>query len=1020
MKSKQKAIYLMDDNEHPYSGWEFDNRGQSPEKKGVYASYSFEDVSTTYPTMLKRSFRPQSEGILTLESNFTIINATGFLYRMTDADKKNAFLLYTKDENFFLKQKNGDVKLGKVIEQKSSVKIVISFSEKTCHIYLNNTFFGKFDFAEDTTELCYLYIGIDEAGTGKADIAGVKLYSDYAVNERFLSPFSNTYPCDWTLATASKQNKIGTVFSQDNTFSKEDTYFLSVQNKIGITTFSKNFALQHGDICFETKFILPNISDNIRFDIKNADTVCFGVAVKGDTLFASSGEKICTCPNNLWNTLRFELDTERNSALIRLNGKEKGTFPVANASLIFDGIELSVTEKATVGIDYILVFPMEEEPDDYVPVPVPAKEKGYHVGLHVCSLWRYGFWRGTNAAWDICTAFDEITPYMGYYDEGIPEVADWETKWLCEHGVDFQLLCWYGPNHITEPIKFAGFSHALHDGYFNSKYKNFSKFAIMWENNFTKAITSQAFRDYLVPYFIEYYFKDPNYYCIDNKPVFSIYGFPQLYGADYFGSYKGAKAEMDYLKSEVKKAGFDDLILLFAGGASIDPNVAIAKEFVGAGGTYSYNWGTASYSSDYQKAMISSVGDSLKKNSEHLYHVPTVGVGFNCVARHDLRFPNIPLDEYEDILRWTKDEFLGSKTYFPDQTSWASKTLLLSCWNEYDEGHYINPSNLYGFGFLDRIREVFCEDTPHTDNKPTENQKSRLEIMAPKGRATLRPLRNFIAPLPPKNAKRTAVFSFADEDQQKLWEVTGTAGNGKFENGKLCAVSTGIDPSITYSWEMNYHTEEINFIHLRLKVNPNSSNKSARVNFYFKTMESNAFTGNKCLSATVKVGEFDDVYVSTSENTLWKGTLAGLRIDPMEQDGAFEIELVELIKHDLGNRIYIDSAPVVLDFSVDQKEGELLVPFNPKTGIFNKLNAYYEWRKAEKSILLQIDASTFLFTADSDIVLLNGKEIKLDCTPYLFDGIPMLPLKFICSHCLGYQFGFAADGKANVITPKNA
>ncbi|MBO4950404.1 MAG: hypothetical protein J6E38_05225, partial [Clostridia bacterium] len=61
---------------------------------------------------------------------------------------------------------------------------------------------------------------------------------------------------------------------------------------------------------------------------------------------------------------------------------------------------------------------------DYVPAPVPVNDDEYYVGMSSCSLWR----EGSHYGWDFISPFDSHTPVLGYYDEGLPEVADWEIK----------------------------------------------------------------------------------------------------------------------------------------------------------------------------------------------------------------------------------------------------------------------------------------------------------------------------------------------------------------------------------------------------------------------------------------------------------------------------------------------------------------------------------------------------------------------------------------------------------------
>ena len=107
---------------------------------------------------------------------------------------------------------------------------------------------------------------------------------------------------------------------------------------------------------------------------------------------------------------------------------------------------------------------------NYVPEPKPATSDRI-VAAHYYAAWKKGA-AGLHEGFDDLHDFPERTPLMGYYDEGIPEVADWEIKFLVEHGYDFQHFCWYlgnGASVIKEP-RLA--DAALHDGYFNAKYSD--------------------------------------------------------------------------------------------------------------------------------------------------------------------------------------------------------------------------------------------------------------------------------------------------------------------------------------------------------------------------------------------------------------------------------------------------------------------------------------------------------------------------------------------------------------------
>ena len=997
------AVYLIDDNEHPFSGWEFDNRGLDISKRGSYAQFNFEKVHPEFDTLLKRKFRVQSDSVVTLETNFVIDCPDGFSVKLYDSDGRTAVGIVTCGGSFALCD---GTKTGiDIVAQpaKNSFKAVIDLKKRTYSVIINNKDAGTHSLNVYTSNLEYITIGIEKGYVGSLSARGVKLYADYLCNERFLAPFEGDTPCDWIFESDKGSGKI--TYSADHTFSKEDTYYYTINSEGGYAVLERSVSGLPGEYCLELKFIDKSEDLDASFKLNN-----MGIRAANGILYLTDGRMVCKYPKNLWNTLRLEFAAGK--MLVRLNGKDRGIFELDTSEKISpENVQISVNGNSVLGLDDILLFALDPLPKDYVPKPEPVNGTGYHVGLHVCSLWRYGFWRGTHdATWDVCTPYDEITPYMGYYDEGIPEVADWETKWFCEHGIDFQLQCWYGPENITEPIKFPGFSFALHDGYFNSVYKKYSKFAIMWENNFTRQISPEAFEKYLVPFFMEYYFKDPCYYCIDGKPVFSIYNIRTLVSPGYFGSVEQARKELDFLREAVKKEGFSDIILLCAGGGSSKEEIEL-REALGVDGTYAYNWGTSSYTSEYQEEMLSGAAERFAKYAKSVVHVPTVGVGFNCVARHDKRYPSISIDEYEKILNWTKSVYLTDKRNFPDQSSWQSKMLLLSCWNEFDEGHYINPSNLHGFGFIDTIRKLFTDGGEHIDEKPTENQKKRIDILFPQGHSWLRPERRLEVPKADKDAKTVKVWDFSDASTYDKWNYYTNAHDKKHSNGRLYGTSDGIDPQIILDGNADFSADDVDFIRVSALAKSGEGKVMRRgFQIFYATEDSPNLSGNKMLSESYEQERPDglyDMYFSCADQGFWRGNITIMRIDPLSGAGSWEIESVALIKSSKPKTcLFIDGQNVSPGLPVPIINGVPFIPLFPKNEIMNKLTATYSWNRTNKVFVLIIGQTQMKFTAGSDICVLDAEtNIKLPGEVPLVDGVPAVPLDTVCNIC-GYKYSF--------------
>jgi hypothetical protein len=86
-------------------------------------------------------------------------------------------------------------------------------------------------------------------------------------------------------------------------------------------------------------------------------------------------------------------------------------------------------------------------------------------------------------------------------------------------------------------------------------------------------------------------------------------------------------------------------------------------------------------------------------------------------------------------MEWAKNEYMP-KIAAREGEEWMKKFVFHTTWNEYGEGHYIMPSGLNKFGYVDANRAVFSSvagtnDAKHFDVEPTINQKARLGYLYP-------------------------------------------------------------------------------------------------------------------------------------------------------------------------------------------------------------------------------------------------------------------------------------------------
>lgn len=353
---------------------------------------------------------------------------------------------------------------------------------------------------------------------------------------------------------------------------------------------------------------------------------------------------------------------------------------------------------------------MEKTKAAYIPEPKPVKKNSeILVGAHNCPLWETDSYE----RWSQLMKHPERTPALGFYAQENPEVADWETKWAFEHGVDFFIYCWYRTKQ-GGPVE-QRFGSALHKALFNSKFQDKIKMTIMWENQ-SKGTSGVSNEDdlmkNLMPFWMTNYFKRSNYLVVDNKPVLFIYR-PEFLVND-LGSIEKVRQAFDKMRQACRKEGFDGLWLLgeYRG---LDAKHLELMKSIGLDYTFAYCWHVKNSPSPQE--AIDSQMKSIRTTQELgiLPQVVTVSQGWSG-WRDEGSIWTLPPTEFETLLRQGK-AFVEKLP----QDQLSGKMLLLDNWNEWGEGHYLLPYTEYSFGYLDAIRKVFT-DAPanHIDLIPED------------------------------------------------------------------------------------------------------------------------------------------------------------------------------------------------------------------------------------------------------------------------------------------------------------
>ncbi|MBR2353513.1 MAG: glycoside hydrolase family 99-like domain-containing protein [Clostridia bacterium] len=318
-------------------------------------------------------------------------------------------------------------------------------------------------------------------------------------------------------------------------------------------------------------------------------------------------------------------------------------------------------------------------------------------------------------------------PLWGYQDEADPSVMEMQIEEALAHGVNTFIYDWYWFD--GRPF----LEQCLNDGFLKAKNNEKMKFFLMWANHDANYLWDRrnASEDYratviwqgktdLANFYVigkrwlDQYFTLPNYYKIDGKPLISIYDLANFINS--FGSVETTRDAMLWLDEEAKKYGLPGVhFQVIHQGARTQNLSGIDAEKASEDLIAELPFSSIT---NYQYAHMVNVDrpfcettpdviaewNRLHEKFDATYY-PHVSIGWDNNPRHLTLFkPNILRDNTPDAFR----EALREAKKFAEATGVSMVTV--NSWNEWTEGSYLLPDDLYGYGYLDAVKQVFLED----------------------------------------------------------------------------------------------------------------------------------------------------------------------------------------------------------------------------------------------------------------------------------------------------------------------
>ena len=317
-------------------------------------------------------------------------------------------------------------------------------------------------------------------------------------------------------------------------------------------------------------------------------------------------------------------------------------------------------------------------------------------------------------------------PLWGYVNEADPAVMEMEIEQAASHGVNVFIFDWYW--YDGRPFM----ETTLTNGFLRARNRDRMQFYLMWANHdvlnywdtriahlgeenviWRGAVGREEFEEVCLRY-IEHFFRQPNYYKIDGRPVLMIYDVKNF--IDGLGGVDEAADAVKWFRRQVRKAGFPDLELQltmwgpnlnysgFDAGKSDKPHDAFVRRI-----------GFDS-SSHYQFCHFLNVDDEYPHLAEQaaaewerlerdfsIPYYPHVSVGWDNSprTRQSAVVRNNTPENFEQALRKAKA--------YVDARPQLHPLITINSWNEWTETSYLQPDNVYGYGYLDAVKRVFVD-----------------------------------------------------------------------------------------------------------------------------------------------------------------------------------------------------------------------------------------------------------------------------------------------------------------------
>jgi hypothetical protein len=323
--------------------------------------------------------------------------------------------------------------------------------------------------------------------------------------------------------------------------------------------------------------------------------------------------------------------------------------------------------------------------------------------------------------------------YLGYYDTDQSAVWQTQINAAADHGVDFFAyeMSWNFDASSSKEKKYP--STPIDNGFLQAINRNRIRFAFMWTNHDWGATGNMNYSNDALARFVQfldrYYFNKSNYLKLDGKPVVYIYnldtdqsGLMYSRNPDNTVTFNCSVAynRLSFMRQKAVELGYKGIYVVGMGWADQAKNGGYSG--CGLDALTAYNYASWAYDRNYV-GSLSSVPTRWRQQADlanariqpvahvSVYDDDTSGSrlfsGMDVLNRYGMNGQSAPEElgglgtnpaRYKQLLSQAKA--------FISERSDADRVIMLQAWNEWGEGNVVEPTQQYGWSYLQAIRST--------------------------------------------------------------------------------------------------------------------------------------------------------------------------------------------------------------------------------------------------------------------------------------------------------------------------